>query len=285
MTQNISSDDNEGASGSQDTKHAVRFANGNSVANGSDSVQVIQSLGHSQITSNSNDDQQQQQPPAATPWADESAFNSFMEQSRAEQNALLDRIESLEATQQLGDTWGENNNLPAIDDVDDEKGNLNSINEQRSKSILRHKKETPWKYQKFPFPESTYTFFITENILSMPFLMGLTTVVMSLLCLGITLMNELDNSEDGNKYGMPAGVPKEVRIAQFLGIIIGEDQFMLEICFKCIYWAIFVNILTIFIIPPFHSNRRTDGRRSTIGTRVDWKVCSTAYVWWTRFRH
>lgn len=225
MTQ-IISDDNEDASGQpQDTKNAERlFTDGNSAANDDDSVQVIQSIGHGQKIISNNDDQQDQQPPSASPWGDDTnAFNSFVEQARAEQNALLDRIESLEATQQLGETLGENNDhIPSIDDIDDNKGDENSQNKQpRNKSILRRKKEKPWKYQKFPFPESTFTFLITEDILSIPFLVGLTTFVMSMLCLGITLMNELDNAEDGNPYGLPAGAPKEVRIAQFLGIIIG----------------------------------------------------------------
>jgi len=65
------------------------------------------------------------------------------------------------------------------------------------------------------------------------------TVAGSLMCLSITLMNELDNKEDGNHYGLPAGVPKAVRIAQFLGIIIGvlmeeEVPLGLEIIGKCV---------------------------------------------------
>ena len=112
MTQ-IISDDNEDASGQpQDTKNAERlFTDGNSAANDVDSVQVIQSIGHGQKIISNNDDQQDQQPPWASPWGDDTnAFNSFVEQARAEQNALLDRIESLEATQLLGETLGENNN-------------------------------------------------------------------------------------------------------------------------------------------------------------------------------
>ena len=214
-------DENEDEPGRpQDVKNKnARLTDGNSAANCDDSVIVIQSIGHGQIIANS--DPQHQQP------LDVHAFNSFIEQSRAEQNALLDRIENLEAAQQLGETWRENdvpapvNSAIADTDIEDNKGGENSEGILRNKSILRRKKETPWKYQKFPFPESTYTLFITEHILSLPSLVGLITVVGSMMCLGITLKNELDNAEDGNKYGLPAGVPKEVRIAQFLGIIIG----------------------------------------------------------------
>ena len=39
--------------------------------------------------------------------------------------------------------------------------------------------------------------------------------------------NELDNGEQGNFLGLPAGVPEEVRLAQYFGIFIGvlmEDE-------------------------------------------------------------
>eukprot|EP00577_Skeletonema_sp_RCC1716_P005244 CAMPEP_0113387154 /NCGR_PEP_ID=MMETSP0013_2-20120614/8386_1 /TAXON_ID=2843 ORGANISM="Skeletonema costatum, Strain 1716" /NCGR_SAMPLE_ID=MMETSP0013_2 /ASSEMBLY_ACC=CAM_ASM_000158 /LENGTH=769 /DNA_ID=CAMNT_0000270033 /DNA_START=12 /DNA_END=2318 /DNA_ORIENTATION=+ /assembly_acc=CAM_ASM_000158 len=238
MTQIL--DDEEVAPGmSQDTKN-VRFADdkNNSVANKGDSVIVVQSIGHGQIIS--NNDQQQL---AASPWGDVNAFNAFVEQSKAEQNALLDRIKNLEAAQNEGDAWEENGSAPlssAIGDIDDSKeGGGSSENLQRNKSIIRRKKECPWKYKKFPFPESTYTLLITERVLSMPFVVGMITVAGSLMCLSITLMNELDNREDGNHYGLPAGVPKAVRIAQFLGIIIGvlmeeEVPLGLEIIGKCV---------------------------------------------------
>jgi len=233
MTQIL--DDEEVAPGmSQDTKN-VRFADdkNNSVANKGDSVIVVQSIGHGQIFS--NNDQQQL---AASPWGDVNAFNAFVEQSKVEQNALLDRIENLEAAQNEGDAWEENGSAPlssAIGDIDDSKeGGGSSENLQRNKSIIRRKKECPWKYKKFPFPESTYTLLITERVLSMPFVVGMITVAGSLMCLSITLMNELDNREDGNKYGLPAGVPKAVRIAQFLGIIIGEYHLIFLSCFNAL---------------------------------------------------
>jgi hypothetical protein len=170
-----------------------------------------------------NNDQQQLQQPPPSPWSD---IHAFIEQSRAEQHALLDRIENLEATQKVEDTVEENDEPAAplekdIGEIDDnkEEGD-NSLNLRRSTLIRR--KAKPWKYQKFPLPESTYTLLITERILSMPFVVGIIAVVVPLMCLSITLKNELGNKKDGNPYGLPAGVPTEVRIAQFLGIIIGK---------------------------------------------------------------
>ena len=157
-------------------------------------------------------------------------FHAFVEQSRVERNALIDRIETLEATHGLGDSWNDNDihntpfsqdsELGKVDDVSSRRDQRRSIS-KRQFSIIR-RQETPWKYQRFPFPESTYTLMITEGVLSLPFAVGLVTTSTSLMCLGITLKYELDNASDGNPYGMPAGVPAEVRMAQFLGIVVGE---------------------------------------------------------------
>jgi hypothetical protein len=187
----------------------VRFAD-ESDANG-DSVTIVQSIGQGHIT-------QQHQDPSS--WND---INAFIDQSRAEQTALLARIEALETTSQ-GEgfcTYTENDTLQLGENDDRYKDETKAPLSKKRSSILRRKAK-PWKYQKFPLPESTYTLLITERILSMPFVVGIIAVVVSLMCLSITLKNELGNKKDGNPYGLPAGVPTEVRIAQFLGIIIGK---------------------------------------------------------------
>ena len=225
-----------------DNKKNVRFVDDNSdIKSNGDSVVVCQSIGHGQIIFSSNDNQQQS--------SGDVTVNSFIdiEQSSAEQNTtttLLDRIESPEkATQIEEDTWEENGSTThnsTIVGIDDNKEGDNSFNSQRRRrSSIRRRKEKPWKYQRYPFPESTYTLLITENILSMPTVVGVITVAISLMALGITLKNELDNAEDGNPYGMPPGVVTEVRIAQFLGIIIGEYDIIsshVDVyvrCFEC----------------------------------------------------
>jgi hypothetical protein len=98
----------------------------------------------------------------------------------------------------------------------------------------------------------------------MPFVVGMITVAGSLMCLGITLMNELDNEEDGNKYGLPAGVPKAVRIAQFLGIIIGEYHLIFLSCFNALSATCL--LLTIFPLLTLCFYRRAYGRGGTLGT-------------------
>jgi hypothetical protein len=208
-----------GAGTTSDNKKNVRFMDDNSAANShGDSVILFQSIGHGQIVSFSNLQHQQLS----------AAINSFTEQSSAEQNnktaSLFDQIESPEETTQYeGETWEENGTTAplnsAIGDIDDNKVG-NGL--KRRRSSVHRRKEKPWKYRKFPLPESTYTLLITENILSVSALVGVITVAISLTALAITLKYELDKAENGNPYGMPPGVVTEVRIAQFLGTIIGQ---------------------------------------------------------------
>ena len=217
---------------------AVKFADDSSSADGDtdtigDSVRIVQSIGRGRIfNNNSYHNHQPLSPPSSqqettSSWSD---IHTYLAQSRAEQTALLDRLESLEATLELNDAWDENNlqrvgtttttNTGGIDGIDDHKEN--DTRQPRRKSSIARRKAKPWKYMKYPLPESTYTFLITEKIVSLPYLVGIVTTAGSLMCLGITLKNELDNATSGNPYGLPPGVPNEVRIAQFLGIIIGE---------------------------------------------------------------
>jgi len=194
-------------------------------------------------------------------------MNAFIEQSKAEHNVLLTRVEVIETTRR-GEEFSTNTKTGTLQhvevDVDEsDVDETKSPHLNRNKSIIRRKTK-PWKYQKFPLPESTYTLLITERVLSMPFVVGMITVAGSLMCLGITLMNELDNEEDGNKYGLPAGVPKAVRIAQFLGIIIGEYHLIFLSCFNALSATCL--LLTISPLLTLCFYRRAYGRGGTLGT-------------------
>lgn len=70
-------------------------------------------------------------------------------------------------------------------------------------------------------PQSTFTFLITEKILSKPFFVAIIALCLSLMSLTVVLINELGNGTAMSPYGLPAGASKEVIIAQYLGIIIG----------------------------------------------------------------
>ena len=74
----------------------------------------------------------------------------------------------------------------------------------------------------FELPESTYSLVIASDICSIPFNSALLALGLALVCLVLTLLNELENKEPGNPWGVPAGLAPEVRFAQYLGIIIGK---------------------------------------------------------------
>ncbi len=76
----------------------------------------------------------------------------------------------------------------------------------------------------FELPESTYSLLLSAPFFSMPFGAGILAWALSLMCLLLVLLDELQNTEPGNPLGVPAGLPPEVRMAQYLGIIIGKRE-------------------------------------------------------------
>lgn len=73
------------------------------------------------------------------------------------------------------------------------------------------------KENMFELPESTFTMLTTEDIMSQGFVTGIIAASISMTCLVLALMNELDNSKPGNPLGVPWAVRIEVRVAQYLG--------------------------------------------------------------------
>jgi hypothetical protein len=73
------------------------------------------------------------------------------------------------------------------------------------------------KENMFELPESTFTMLTTEEIMSQGFATGIIAASISMTCLVLALMNELDNSKPGNPLGVPWAVRIEVRVAQYLG--------------------------------------------------------------------
>jgi len=127
-----------------------------------------------------------------------------LERSKADtERVLLERIEALEQ-QPKGST---SENEPLIQN--EEKPPL------LTDSAISRRADT-WE-----LPESTYTLLIAEKVMSVSFTVGLVASAISLMSLIIVLVNELDNGTDDNPFGLPAGVSPQVRMAQFLGVIIG----------------------------------------------------------------
>jgi hypothetical protein len=81
--------------------------------------------------------------------------------------------------------------------------------------------------RKYGLPESTFTFLITHGPLSVPFAFAVFSMFLSISCLSLTLASSIQQGSEGNRLGIPAGVEAPVRVAQFLGAIVGvlmEDE-------------------------------------------------------------
>ena len=65
--------------------------------------------------------------------------------------------------------------------------------------------------------ESTFSFLITHNPISLPFVFAVFSMALSISCLALTLASSISKGTKGNILGIPAGVDKTVRAAQFLG--------------------------------------------------------------------
>ncbi|KAL7531293.1 hypothetical protein ACHAXR_003958, partial [Thalassiosira sp. AJA248-18] len=146
-------------------------------------------------------------PQSQLSWSD---FTELMKQTKD----MQDRIETLEQQQpplrepeeKIG-LLGEHVNGESVD---------SSANRRLTESMIEEICD-----KKYEFPESAYTLLITENLTSIPFATGIIAALLSMMCLVLAFRNELDNATDGNPLGLPAGVVTEVRIAQYLGVIIG----------------------------------------------------------------
>jgi hypothetical protein len=68
---------------------------------------------------------------------------------------------------------------------------------------------------------STHSLLFTEPINSLPFLFALIIVLMSYTCLFLACYNNMQDSSEGNHLNVPWGVRSDVRIAQYLSLIIG----------------------------------------------------------------
>ncbi|KAL7516968.1 hypothetical protein ACHAWX_001938 [Stephanocyclus meneghinianus] len=89
-----------------------------------------------------------------------------------------------------------------------------AINDDRLKSSL---------HDAYELPESTFTLLITHNIFSVPFFTGLIASALALMCLVLVFINELDKGTIDNPFSLPAGVTTEVRMAQFVGVLMEEE--------------------------------------------------------------
>ena len=65
-------------------------------------------------------------------------------------------------------------------------------------------------------PESTHTLFFTQPVFSIPFCFAVGIVFISVMCLIMALLNNLQDRTPGNPLNVPVNVSINVRIAQYL---------------------------------------------------------------------
>lgn len=75
--------------------------------------------------------------------------------------------------------------------------------------------------QKYNLPESTFSFMITEKILSFGFVTSIVVFLLAMTCLFMAHRNQADQGRPGNPLGLPPNVQVEVRVAQYLMLLVG----------------------------------------------------------------
>jgi hypothetical protein len=74
--------------------------------------------------------------------------------------------------------------------------------------------------ESYELPGSTYTFLITESVLSYSFFTGILTSMLCVGTLGIALADQLKNGDPDNWLGLPPEVSTVVHVARFVAILI-----------------------------------------------------------------
>ena len=126
-------------------------------------------------------------------WTD---FNSLLEESKV----LQERVESLEKS-----NFSAEESVTLFRETGIEQNVIEEDTKEDSSSV-----------DAFELPESTYTLMITTKVFSISFLVAIVACFLSVYCLTIVLINELDKGDVDNPLALPAGVNLEVRMAQYL---------------------------------------------------------------------
>jgi hypothetical protein len=75
--------------------------------------------------------------------------------------------------------------------------------------------------QQYNLPDSTFSMMITENIVSFGFVTSIVVFLLAMTCLFMAHRNQADRGRPGNPLGLPPNVQIEVRVAQYLMLLIG----------------------------------------------------------------
>jgi len=101
--------------------------------------------------------------------------------------------------------------------------------EQQFESYAEEKDIQLNNERKYLLPESTFSLLVTHHPISIPFCFSVFSVTLSISCLVLTLASSISKGMNGNRLGIPAGVDKTVRAAQFLGKLVN---------YMCVVWDV-----------------------------------------------
>ncbi|EJK53216.1 hypothetical protein THAOC_27398 [Thalassiosira oceanica] len=143
--------------------------------------------------------------------------------SNEETRALLRRIKTLERSVQITGSVLAKSGI-SLDDMLEGEGDEDAKDSNNMRNLFGRwtdKRYSVWKFENYDLPESTFTLLITEPVLSPGFLIGVVAVGICVLSLTLVLISEWDNTSPENRFGVPAGVSKEVQVVQYLSVVIG----------------------------------------------------------------
>lgn len=143
--------------------------------------------------------------------------------SNEETRALLRRIKTLERSVQITGSVLAKSGI-SLDDMLEGEGEEDAKDSNNMRNLFGRwtdKRYSVWKFENYDLPESTFTLLITEPVLSPGFLIGVVAVGICVLSLTLVLISEWDNTSPENRFGVPAGVSKEVQVVQYLSVVIG----------------------------------------------------------------
>ena len=91
--------------------------------------------------------------------------------------------------------------------------------EMNSDELIKENEEEEDE-EPYEFPESTFTFLITESVFSTGFATAIMTQILSLTCLFLAFKDQMSSGGPGNDLGLAAEVSKEVHATRYIAILI-----------------------------------------------------------------
>jgi len=102
-----------------------------------------------------------------------------------------------------------------------EADQLKSLEYQGERPLSNNSNNEDGDYiDNYELPQSTYTFLITERIMSFGFVTGILTTILCMTTLGLALADQVKNGDPDNWFGIAPQVSPVVHVARYVAILI-----------------------------------------------------------------